>query len=227
MSYAFKGWSYTSLTGFETCPRQYFHQKIAKDIPFTETEAMRFGNQVHKSLEDYVRDKKPMPPEHSPYAAVGEKFLDMPGTKVVEKEMCVTNEWQPTDYSYRNPSAWCRGKGDIIVLQGDKMFIGDYKTGKVKDDPSQMQLMTVLGFMHYPEVQVSVTSFIWLKQQPAQYTMQVYKREDMPSMKAEFERRVEAMALAHESENFPPRPSGLCKAHCPVKQCGYYGKGRR
>ena len=188
---------------------------------------MRFGNQVHKSLEEYVKSGTAMPEPHAMYRPIGEKFRVMPGVKVVEQELCVTSKWEPTSYSYRNADGWCRGKGDIIILQGERMFIGDYKTGKVKDDPSQMALMTILGFAHYPEVKESVTSFIWLKPQPAQYTMQRYHRNQLGELQEGFERRVEQMSMAHASGNFPPRPSGLCRAHCPVTQCAYHGKGKR
>jgi hypothetical protein len=33
------------------------------------------------------------------------------------------------------------------------------------------------------------------------------------------------MQKAVRTNNFPPRPSGLCKRHCAVTGCQYYGKG--
>ena len=52
-------WSYSSLTNFETCPRQFKLLKIDKVVPFKETEAIRHGNEVHKALELRLKDKTP------------------------------------------------------------------------------------------------------------------------------------------------------------------------
>jgi hypothetical protein len=40
-------WSHSSLKDFEGCARRYHEVKVLKKYPFQETEATRYGNQVH------------------------------------------------------------------------------------------------------------------------------------------------------------------------------------
>ena len=47
-------WSHSALNTFTTCPKKYWHEKIKKDVPFTESDASRYGKEVHKAFEDYI-----------------------------------------------------------------------------------------------------------------------------------------------------------------------------
>ena len=40
-------WSFSKLKAFETCPKQFYHVKILKEYPQKETDAMRYGTDVH------------------------------------------------------------------------------------------------------------------------------------------------------------------------------------
>ena len=53
-------WSYSSLSTFKQCPRKYYHTKVAKDVVEPMSQAMLYGNRVHKAAEEYVRDGKPI-----------------------------------------------------------------------------------------------------------------------------------------------------------------------
>ena len=52
-------WSYSSLKDFTNCPRQYYEVKVAKSVVKKVTEQMLYGTEVHKAVEDYVREGKP------------------------------------------------------------------------------------------------------------------------------------------------------------------------
>ena len=54
-------WSYSSLKEFTNCPKQYYHLKVKQDYVKKATEQMLYGTEVHKALEDYVRDGTPLP----------------------------------------------------------------------------------------------------------------------------------------------------------------------
>jgi hypothetical protein len=68
-------WSHSSLKDFEGCARRYHEVKVLKKYPFQETEATRYGNQVHESLELYIRDGKPIPPEHAQFKDVADAMI--------------------------------------------------------------------------------------------------------------------------------------------------------
>jgi len=89
-------WSHSSLKDFEGCQRRYHEVKVLKKYPFQETEATRYGNQVHKAIEDYIRDKKPIPPEYAQFQPVVDAMLGKPGRALAEYEMALTVDLRPT-----------------------------------------------------------------------------------------------------------------------------------
>ena len=54
-------WSYSSISTFKQCPKKYYHLKVAKDVKDTGSEAMLYGNQVHKAAEDFIKKGTPIP----------------------------------------------------------------------------------------------------------------------------------------------------------------------
>ena len=71
-------WSYSSLSNFEQCPKQFKLIKIDKVVPFKETDAIRHGNEVHKALELRLKDKTPLPTKYAQYESMVAQ-LDKPG----------------------------------------------------------------------------------------------------------------------------------------------------
>ena len=65
-------WSHSSLKDFEGCARRYHEVKVLKHYPFQETEATRYGNQVHEALELYIRDGKEIPPQYAQFKDVAD-----------------------------------------------------------------------------------------------------------------------------------------------------------
>ena len=53
-------WSFSSLKQFTNCPRQYYEVKVQRNFEIRETEQIKYGKEVHKALEDYVRDGVPL-----------------------------------------------------------------------------------------------------------------------------------------------------------------------
>ena len=47
-------WSFSKIKAFEQCPKQFYHEKILKEYPFVETEAIRYGSAFHKAAEDFI-----------------------------------------------------------------------------------------------------------------------------------------------------------------------------
>ena len=54
-------WSFSSLKDYINCPRQYMEVKVLKRFEKRLTEQMLYGTSVHKALEDYVGEGKPLP----------------------------------------------------------------------------------------------------------------------------------------------------------------------
>lgn len=213
-------WSYTALTGFETCPKRHFHTKVKKDVPDPPGEPALWGQRVHKALEDRVRDKKALPPSLAGYEALAARFDSAPGTVLVEKQICLNRNMEQTTWFGKD--AWCRGVIDVGVVNGRKAAFWDWKTGKRSPEIEQLKLFAGLGFISYPEVEVISTGFVWLKEK--KMDKEVFTRDDAPAIWEEFLPRVHRLERAHEKAEWPAKPSGLCRNWCPVLSCEFNGK---
>jgi hypothetical protein len=213
-------WSFTSLTSFETCPRRYYHTRVAKDIVEPESDAMIWGNVVHKALEERVRDGKPLPSTLTHLEKYAAKILSLPGTVACEQQVALTLALQPTDWFANN--VWVRGVFDVAIDQGKQVVLIDYKTGKRKPNSDQLELFAALASRVYPKALRFRTLFIWLKEKKTDKAE--YQCDDLRTVWAKFIRRVSRLDAAVTLNDFPPRPSGLCGKWCPIKSCEFCGR---
>ena len=54
-------WSFSKIKAFEQCPKQFYHEKILKEFPFKQTEAILYGSAFHKMAEDFIGADVPVP----------------------------------------------------------------------------------------------------------------------------------------------------------------------
>lgn len=205
-------WSYSSLTKFENCPRQWYllNTKQAQDTMSAEANE---GVKAHKAFENAVSGKEPLPYKYVHFQPMVDRLKAAPGEKIPEQKWAVTNTYQPT--GYWDKDAWARGVIDLTILPGrDRAVLFDYKTGKVKDDYSQLQLFAGYAFAKYPYVQKVDTAYLWVNKN--KLTREEFSRDGVPMIWQGFATRVHRMEHALASDNFPPRPSGLCQKYCPV-----------
>jgi hypothetical protein len=169
-----------------------------------------------------VRDGKALPSEFSYLENFAQRLIEIPGATLCEHELACTQEKSPT--SFDSPDAWARGIIDLFKFRDDHAVAIDYKFGKVRPT-SQLKLMALLVFANYPTVQTCDTRFLWIAHR--EKTEAVFHRKDMDSLWVEFEEASAQLAKAHEDGVFQPKPSGLCKAHCVVSTCEFFGRGNR
>jgi hypothetical protein len=231
-------WSFSALDGFETCPKKFYHTRIAKDFVEPESEHQRWGKQVHAALDKAVNHGSPLPPEMSkwqPWVEFAKKPFD-PATAIMksEQQLAITEDMQPCEYLDKRVPVWFRTVIDVLKVSGEFARIIDWKTGNSdcyldpetntwKTNSDQLNLAAAVVMAHYPEVQHVKTDFVWLKEDF--WTVDLISRSDLPRLWQRLLPRVDKMKLAHGSGVYPPTPSGLCKRHCPVKSCQYHGKG--
>lgn len=215
-------WSYSKLKNFETCPKRHWHIDIQKDVREEESESLTWGNYVHKSLAQRISSNKPLTPDIIDLEKWALRLLNTPGHILVEQKLAITTEFSPCGFFDGN--AWFRTVGDVIKINGSVGLVADWKTGKILEDSCQLALAAACVFAHYPEVMVVRSKFIWLKQDAE--TTEDFRREDMPSFWKSVWPRIAALKQAAETNNYPPKPGGLCRRWCPVRQCPHYGEGR-
>lgn len=217
-------WSYSSLTKFETCPKQYYHVKVAKDVVDAPTEATLWGNKIHEHLEQRVRDGTPLPEALSGYERIAALIEAHEGLKLVEQQLAINSALQPTGWF--DSDVWCRGIVDVGVVNGATGVLLDYKTGKRRPESSQLKLFAALAFASYPQLEVVHTGFVWLKHNAID--KEKFTRNEVPMIWREFVPRVQRLERAFEEDKFPPKPSGLCANYCPVPKhkCEFSGRDK-
>jgi len=200
--------SYSRLSQFENCPKQFWYQHIAQMVQNLGSSATEYGTRVHEALENYGLGKLPLEEtgEAKVWAPLVDKILSRPGGKYFEYEMAIRRD--QTVCGWEAEDAWLRSIADVLIVDGAKAYCLDWKTGKKRDNPTQMQVFAYMIFLHFPEVQEVTTSFIWLVANDT--TDATYQRRYMSSLWMNLEPRFVAVQTAANTGVFPAKPSGLC-----------------
>lgn len=211
-------WSYSSLKDFINCPKQYYEVKIAKSVVKKVTEQMLYGTEVHKAVEDYVRENKPLAKHYSHYKPVLDELLKIPGERYPEYQMAL--KLDKTKCEFDDADRWVRGIVDLLIVDGEDAFIVDYKTGSNKyPDPKQLKLMALMTYAHFPEVQNIKAGLLFITRNS--FVPEEYVRTDIDKLWTEFQGDLIRLQNAYENNFWPEKPSGLC-GWCPIESCKFH-----
>jgi hypothetical protein len=209
-------WSYSQLTSFETCPKKHYHSNVIKDFTEPPSTAMTWGSQVHDALDKRISKGHRLRNGLDMYEPLCAKLDKLKGQVITEKKLCLTEGLTPTGYF--EDDSWLRAVLDVVVLQGKKALIIDWKTGKRKPDNDQLLLFAGVAFAQWPEIEEVETQFVWLKDKS--FDKDTFIRSDESMIWSEFLPRVERYKEVWDTNNWHERPSGLCRGWCPVHTCG-------
>jgi PD-(D/E)XK nuclease superfamily len=213
-----KAWSYSALSGFETCARQFYEVRIRKAWPDEKGEAALWGDTVHKAIEARMKDGKPLPAWGTSIEPLIRKLEAARGvTLQVEHKAAINANLQPTDFFAKD--VWCRTIADVNAMGPRAMGTFDWKTGKYRDTTDQLKLSAAVNFASFPHIERITIQYVWLKDNRT--TTQTFARDQVPAIWSEFMPRVQRMRLAYERNEWPAKPSGLCRKHCPVLSCEF------
>lgn len=216
-------WSFSKIKAFEQCPKQFYHEKVLKEFPVVETEAMRYGTEFHLAAEEYIRDGKPIPKKFSFAQDMLDSLNAKRGVKMCEKKMGLTENLEPCDFFADN--VWFRGIADLLIIDvlADTAWVIDYKTGKSSKyaDKGQLELMALTVFAHYPDVKKVRAGLLFVISKDL--IKDRYADFDKSKLWEKWLGKYNAMKIAAETNVWNPKPSGLCKRHCPVTVCVHNG----
>lgn len=211
-------WSYSSLSDFINCPRQFYEKRVVKSIKEEESEQMRYGNYVHKAFELRIKNKTPLPPDLAPHEGMMQKFEQRVGTIHTEKKIALNRQLQPCGFF--DADVWWRGIIDLHVVHDRVVTVTDHKTGKVHRDFKQLKLFALWLFAKYPTVNVVNVEYYWTQTQS--FTGNQYSRDQMREMWSEFVPHLKQYKEAFRTDTWQERPSGLCNGWCPVTSCQFW-----
>lgn len=211
--------SFSSIKMYMNCPQRYYFQRVKKAVVDQGSEATRYGERIHKFLEDRLKTNTELPQEAEHYEGLVQSILKGIGNGelLVEQELTLTKELTPTGWF--DADAWLRTKVDVLIIKGNKAIMLDWKTGKRKPDFDQFELYALQIFTHYPEIEQISTGFVWLKDQTMD--KETYLRQDAAALWEKLLKQIGRIEKSLETEVWPARPSGLCR-WCPARHmCDY------
>ncbi|WP_158215442.1 PD-(D/E)XK nuclease family protein [Candidimonas nitroreducens] len=212
-------WSYSALSAFETCPRQYHEMRVLKRWPDPPGEAQQFGKLCHTYLENRINAGIELPVFLRHVEPVVARLESSPGALQAEYKYALDAQLQPVEFFA--PTAWVRAVGDVVKIHEDRGFAMDWKSGKYREGDDQLRLQSNVMFGTYPHLQRISVMYVWLKDKRA--TTRVFDRADVPATWQAFLPRVQRMEHAAKTGDYPPKPSGLCRKYCRVKTCEFNG----
>jgi hypothetical protein len=218
-------WSYSSIKTFDQCPKKYYHLRILKDVKDSDTTATVYGKELHTAAELYIRDGVEIPPKFSFIKTTLEALNKIEGEKHCEIKLGLAKkDGEFTPCEFFDEDVWWRGIADLLIIQGEKAFLVDYKTSKNAKyaDTKQLDLLAGAVFTHYPQVKTikSALLFVVSNEVVQKEHDALFRTAYLSAMQPELI-RLEA-AINNDVWNTNSGP--LCK-YCPVVECPHNRRG--
>lgn len=213
-------WSYSNLSLYQQCPKKYFHLRIAKDVKEAPSDALTFGNEIHKIAQEYIESGKPIPEK---YAKDIQPALDrlnaIPGQKLCENKLGLTVNLEPCGFFDKN--VWWRGIADLIILQDDKALTVDYKTGKSSKyaDLKQLEILSLAIFKHFPHIQKVKAGLMFLFAED--FVKTEYLADQQSDLWVSWVSDVGQLEASVQNKVWNPKPNFTCRGYCPVSTCDH------
>jgi len=217
-------WSYSSINTFKQCPKKYYHLKVAKDVKDVSSSAMYYGNEVHRAAEHYVKKGTPIPTKFKFIKKTLDSLNNIRGEKHCEIRMALAKEdgeYVPTTFFADN--VWWRGIADLLIVDDDKAYLVDYKTGKSAKyaDTKQLDLLAGATFTHYPEIKSIKSALAYVVSN--EFVQKKHTSDMRKSYLTVFDDELERLDSAEENEVWNAIDGPLC-AYCPVTKCEHNRK---
>lgn len=128
--------SYSSLSLWKRCPAAWEWKYIMGNYGSSGAAADR-GTALHDTLETYYKHPGAVLPVKeniwAPWRPLLEPLKEF--RPVAEGEVAVNDKWERV--GWKDPTAMYRGKLDLGLETPNKIFIFDWKSGKIYDDHAQ------------------------------------------------------------------------------------------
>lgn len=159
--------SFSGFELFETCPKRYYHLKVAKDLKEEDGTASAAGTRDHSYFEHRLKDGTPLPPHllrHEDKLSIiaNSGFIVRP-----EEEFAINKRLEPV--GWWDKDVFLRVKADVGLYGKRTAGLLDWKTGKRRPKNFQLELGALTQFIHYPEIKSTKAAFLWLRDDTADF----------------------------------------------------------
>ncbi len=207
-------WSFSALTRYENCPKQFYHLSVVKDFKDEDSQFSADGKEIHLAMYNRVVKGTPLPLNFRYLEKTAIKFVGLPGESSGELKFAMARDFSPTQYFAKD--VFVRVVVDFLNVRGPTALIIDYKTGKPKPDFSQLELSAAVLSTHLPEIETFKMAYVWLGDRKV--SPRTLHKADLVGVWNNFLPRVAKIELALKTGDFPLKKSGLCR-YCPVTSC--------
>lgn len=154
--------SYSGFDLFDTCPKRYNALKVEKSVKPEDSEASLAGTRDHKFLENRLLDGSELPPHLAKAESACDAITNSGLIVKPEQEFALTKGLEPCDWWHQD--VFLRVKADVAVYSETTAALLDWKTGKRRPKPFQLELGALTQFVSYPKIKSTEAAFLWIKE---------------------------------------------------------------
>jgi len=215
-------WSYSSINLFKQCPHKYYRLRIVKDIVEPVAEHLNYGLEVHKAAEDYLGKGTPIPEKYIFIKEHLDKLNLIKGEKLCEYKMGLTSNLEPCGFFDKD--VWWRGVADLIIINGDRAYVIDYKTGKSSKyaDTKQLELLSCALFKHFPEVKRVKGGLLFVVANDL--VKDNFEADNEGVYWTKWLEDTQRLEAAIQNNVWNKKPNFSCRSWCSITDCEHNGK---
>ena len=215
-------WSYSSINLFKQCPHKYYRLRVVKDIVEPPAEHLNYGLEVHKAAEDYIGKGTPIPEKYIFIKEHLDKLNLIKGEKLCEYRMGLTSNLEPCGFFDKD--VWWRGVADLIIINGDKAYVIDYKTGKSAKyaDTKQLELLSCAVFKHFPDVKKVKGGLLFVVSNDL--VKDNYEADNEGVYWTKWLEDTQRLEAAIQNNVWNKKPNFSCRSWCSITDCEHNGK---
>ena len=216
--------TYSSLSTYNTCPKQYEYRYVLKCLPYEQSEAQHYGSEMHSAMEGFIKGTQEMTQRYEFLQPVVEAINRIEGQKEAEYEISFLKDWTPT--TFKDKESFVKGKCDLVIFHPEKpiMKLVDYKfSGKAGESEAlryrqELDMYCLLNFKKHEDIQVIDTSLLWLKTK-APTSTRTYTRDMLPELEDKILANIDRVEESLATGEFHCKVSGLCWGWCSANMC--------
>ena len=215
--------------------------RVKKDVTDPGSTASRYGERIHKILEDFVKNRASLdlvsPTDRTTvyYATQVIFALKNLGYKVLpELQVALTRKLEPCNWFDEN--VWLRSKLDLVCIKDNKIITLDWKTGSPKNHTiealDQLDIAALQLFRHYPETEQIAAQLVYIPEIIAgpENPRQFFHPVDQLKLIADVFNDVIRIEEAETNDVWNAKPGNHCnwcpcKMTCPSAQWQAHQKG--
>jgi hypothetical protein len=206
-------WSHAFLSTADNCPHQALHKFVLRDVERRESQQQKDGIALHEALARRISRKTPLA---EPFALLEPVVSVMERPSVdLQAELKLGVRLDGSSCGFFDEDCFGRGAIDVCGRSGTRALIIDWKNGKIRENPFELQIQSVLLKAKYPDLTQIFGHYFWVKE------LQLgpcYDLSDTSSAWRMIMDRVTDIVRCAKMNSWPKVQSPLC-GWCEVKSC--------